>query len=177
MDDVVTAFFAWRLSIIQRSGYSLVAHEAFCRTLSLGQSDQRWTPQEWMEFTYHIFGRLLQARLPALTLDPQLQFYAAKHSQVSTEQREDTFYSCIMQSMAARRFCFSSTGLLCLGASALRKDDLIVVPLGCSTPIVLRRLGQEYTYIGDIYVDGYMCGAAIEELNSGLRHLQPFMLK
>lgn len=177
MDNVITAFFAWRLSVIQRSGYNLAAHEVFCRTLSLGQSDHRWTPQEWMEFIYHTFGRLLQERLPALALDPQLQFYAAKPSPIPAEQREDIFYKCIMESMAARRFCFSSTGLLCLGASALRKDDVIVVPLGCSTPIVLRRQGQEYSYIGDIYVDGYMYGAAVEELKSGVRYLQSFILR
>jgi hypothetical protein len=176
IDNAVTAFFAWRLSVIQRSGYNLVAHEAFCRTLSLGQSDQSWSPQEWMEFTYHTFGRLLQQRFPALALDPQLQFYAAQPGPISAEQREKTLHSCIMDSMAARRFCISSTGLLCLGASALRKDDIVVVPLGCSAPIVLRRQGQEYTYVGDIYVDGYMYGMAIEELNSGIRQLQSFTL-
>lgn len=176
IDDAVTAFFAWRLSVIQRSGYNLAAHEAFCRTLSLGQSDHGLSPQEWMEFTYYTFGRLLQEIFPALALDPQLQFHAAAPSPVPVEQRERTLYSCIMDSMAARRFCISSTGLLCLGASALRKDDIIVVPLGCSTPIILRRQGQEYTYVGDIYVDRYMYGMAVEELNSGIRHLQSFTL-
>ena len=176
IDDAITAFFAWRLSVIQRNGYSLAVHEAFCRTLSLGRSDQGWSLQEWMGFTYHTFGRLLQERFPALALDPQLQFHAAESSPISAEQRERTLYNYIVDSMVARRFCISSAGLLCLGASALRKDDVIVVPLGCSAPIVLRRQGQEYTYVGDIYVDGYMYGMAIEELNSGMRQLQSFAL-
>ena len=176
MDNAITSFFAWRLSIIQRSGYDTAAHEAFCRTLSLDQPHQGWTPEDWMEFTYHTFGCLLQERFPALPLDPQLQFYAAKPSPVSAEQRGKIFYRCIVDFMAARRFCISSTGLLCLGASVLKKDDIIVVPLGCSTPIVLRRQGQEYTYVGDIYVDGYMHGLAIEELNGGVRHLESFVL-
>jgi hypothetical protein len=176
MDNAIMAFFTWRLSVIQRSGHNLAVHEAFCRTISLGQWDQRWTSAEWMEFIYHTFGRLLQERLPALGLDPQLQFYATTPSPMSAEQREEIFYSCILDSMAARRFCISSTGLLCLGASALRKDDIIVIPLGCSTPIVLRRQGQDYTYVGDIYVDGYMYGMAIEELNEGTCRLEPFTL-
>jgi hypothetical protein len=176
VDNAVTAFFAWRLSVIQKCGYDLAAHEAFCRTLSLGQSDQRWTPREWMEFIYHTFGGLLRERLPLLPLDPQLQFYAASPPPIPAEEREKIFYSCIMDSISARRFCISSTGLLCLGSSFGRKDDLIVIPLGCSTPIMLRRQGQEYTYVGDIYVDGYMYGKAIEELNSGMRHLQLFTL-
>lgn len=58
----------------------------------------------------------------------------------------------------------------------LRKDDIIVIALGSSTPIVLRRQGQDYTYVGDIYIDGYMYGMAIEELNEGLRRLEPFTL-
>ena len=176
MDNAITAFFTWRLSVVQRCGYNMAAHKALCRTLSLDQLHEGWTPEDWMEFTYHMFGCLLQERLPALPLDPQLKFYAAKPSSLSVEQREKIFFKCIVDSMAARRFCISSTGLLCLGASVLRKDDIIVVPLGCSTPIVLRRQDQEYTYVGDIYVDGYMRGLAIEELNGEVRHLESFTL-
>jgi hypothetical protein len=176
VDNAITAFFSWRLSVIQRSGYDLAAHEAFCRTLFLDQAPQEWTSAEGMEFVYHTFGCLLQARLPALPLDPQLQFYATKSSTVSAEQREKIFHSLIVDSMAARRFCISSTGLLCLGASVLRKDDVVVVPLGCSTPIILRRHAREYTYVGDIYVDGYMHGLAVEELNDGARPLESFTL-
>jgi hypothetical protein len=126
-----------------------------------------------MEFVYHTFVCLLQERFPALPLDPQSLFYAAKASPVSAEQREEVFHSLIV---AARRFCVSSTGLLCLGASVLRKDDVIVIPLGCSTPTILRRHAREYTYVGDIYVDGYMYGLAVEELNNGARYLESFTL-
>ncbi|PSS18561.1 hypothetical protein M430DRAFT_35062 [Amorphotheca resinae ATCC 22711] len=176
VDNAVTAFFAWRLSVIQNSGYDIAAHEAFCRTLCLGQSDDRWTSREWMGMIYHTFASLLQERLPALPLDPQLQYYAANPFPMSAEQREDIFYSRVMDSMAARRFSIGCTGLLCLGSSFGRKDDIIVIPLGCSTPIMLRRQGQDYIYVGDIYVDGYMYGRAIDELNNGMRQLQTFTL-
>jgi hypothetical protein len=126
--------------------------------------------------TYHAFVCLLQERLPALPLDPQLQYYGTNPLPMSAEQRKEIFYACIMDSMAARRFSISSTGLPYLDSNFERKEDSVVVPLSCSTPILLRRQGQEYVYVGHTYVDGYMHGRAVEEPNEGMLQLQPFMI-
>lgn len=58
-----------------------------------------------------------------------------------------------------------------MGSGYMTTDDLIVVPFGCSTPVILRPEGRrnEYRYIGDIYVDGYMHGEAVGELEEGKR--------
>lgn len=57
-----------------------------------------------------------------------------------------------------------------MGSGYMTIGDIVVVPLGCSTPILLRPVGQrnEYVYVGDIYVDGYMHGEAIQEMETGI---------
>jgi len=50
-----------------------------------------------------------------------------------------------------------------MGTGFMAVDDIVVVPLGCSTPIILRRGGinGEYEFVGDVYIDGYMEGEAV----------------
>jgi hypothetical protein len=56
--------------------------------------------------------------------------------------------------------------------------DVVVVPLGCSTPILLRPEGTrgEYRFVGDVYIQGFMRGRAIDEWNSGERELRKYVL-
>ena len=55
--------------------------------------------------------------------------------------------------------------LMGMGSGFMEVGDLVVVPFGCSTPILLRKQGtkKEYRFVGDIYVHGYMNGRAVEE--------------
>lgn len=48
-----------------------------------------------------------------------------------------------------------------------REGDLIVILLGCSTPIVIRPYGQHFQVIGEAYIQGLMDGEGIEFLNDG----------
>lgn len=52
-----------------------------------------------------------------------------------------------------------------LGTGFMTAGDIVVVPLGCSTPIILRPEGRngEYRFVGDVYIHTYMHGKAIEE--------------
>ena len=60
-------------------------------------------------------------------------------------------------------------GLMGLGSGYMIAGDLVVVPFGCSTPILLRPEGRrdEYCYVGDVYIDGYMHGEAVAEMEEG----------
>ena len=50
-----------------------------------------------------------------------------------------------------------------MGTGFMRHDDIVVVPFGCSTPILLRAEGQsnKFRYVGDVYIHGYMHGEAL----------------
>jgi hypothetical protein len=129
-----------------------------------------------MERVYYTLATLLQDRYSALELDPQLKHYAAVPAGLSDESRDLLFEDCILRYMAGRRFFFTTSGLLCIGSGITGVGDIICVPLGCSTPVILRELKDGYRFIGDAYVDGYMYGKAIDELESGARKLQTFVL-
>lgn len=180
MSAILVAFFQWRLRLMRVKGSdNQIAHEAFCRTLCLDQASDRWTPPEWVDWTYHSFSTLLQERLPGLELDDQLKFYTADTTPISISAglREQMFSDYIVGAMAGRRFAITASGLLCLGTGCLTDGDIICVPLGCSTPVVLRQYNQGYLFVGDVYVDGYMYGRAVEELNSGARLLEKYSLQ
>jgi hypothetical protein len=174
INEMRMAFLEWRSRLIQGRGYDVAVHESFCRTLCMNMSNDG--PRELMESTYHAFAILLQ-ELPSIELDSQLKFYASTSVGSSATFAAEMLFNFFHRTMAGRRFCMTFTGLLCLGSSSCVQDDIVIVPLGCSTPIILRKRNQTYTYIGDIYVDGYMYGRAIDELNSGVRQLQNFVLE
>lgn len=65
-----------------------------------------------------------------------------------------------------------------MGAGLMLPGDVVVVPLGCSTPILLRHEGtkREYRFVGDVYINGYMLGRAVEQWNEGDRKLKTYVL-
>jgi hypothetical protein len=96
-------------------------------------------------------------------------------------QRKDSFFSneadtdltCdrkIMDEMYAvsrvtfcmrRRFFVTSSGRVGLGPRCSESGDLVVVLRGGDTPFVLRKSGDEYQFIGSVYVHGIMDGEAV----------------
>jgi hypothetical protein len=56
--------------------------------------------------------------------------------------------------------------------------DLIVVVMGCKAPLVLRKRAEEegggYLNLGDAYIDGFMKGEAVRDLDDWKRRLEVF---
>ena len=64
-----------------------------------------------------------------------------------------------------------------MGSGFMDVDDVVVIPLGCNTPILLRPEGaNEYRYVGDIYIHGYMYGEVVAELDASERKAEKFIL-
>lgn len=170
-------FLQWYLIFIRRKSISTDKdHEAFCRTLSLDRFQHRCSAQEWVRWTYHIFTTLIRDRYPSLVLDPALLHYAQQAPEMPRGVTSQIFEDYFEVPIAKRKFLVASSGLLCLGSDHANSSDIICVPLGCSTPIILRKKGNEYIFIGDCYVDGYMYGRAIQEWEAGDRELYNFVL-
>lgn len=77
-----------------------------------------------------------------------------------------------------RSFCRTVDGRLGMGSGFMLPGDVVVVPLGCSTPVLLRQEGTrgEYRFVGDVYIHGYMQGRAVDEVRIGKRKLVRFVL-
>jgi hypothetical protein len=107
--------------------------------------------------------------------DPQLAVFEEHTNAASLKDKRDfVFESLLRHNLPGRRFMITDTDLLCLGAGSARTGDLICVLLGCSTSVILRQCKDYYIYVGDVFLDEYMYGKAIEELNTGVRELQTF---
>lgn len=180
-DAILTTFFQWRLQLLRTKGcHDRATHEAFCRTICLDchQPELR-TISDWVNVTYRVFVTLLKERLPGLELDAHLMRYKTNSESLLAEdcdELEGLFSQYFASAIPGRRFAVTNSGLLCLGSGCLNGGDIVCVPLGCSTPIVLRKHDAGYLFVGDIYVDGYMYGKAIDELNEGTRQLATYTL-
>lgn len=186
--DYLMAFLNWRALLLDDLGLkadktesSLSQQEAFCETICFRQIPSSWkdrTRREWMELCLHVFARLIQERLPCLAIDDQLAYYADMDVGVRPEAKGAFIQDHFGSRMMGRCFCLTSEGRMGLGAGFMARNDEVVVPLGCSTPVLLRPEGNrgEYRFVGDIYVDGYMHGKAIEDLNSDKRQLKRYII-
>jgi hypothetical protein len=61
----------------------------------------------------------------------------------------------------------TGSGYIGVGPKGIRSNDEIHVLLGCRVPVVLRRTGDEYIFLGQCSVYGLMDGEAIESVNAG----------
>ncbi|ORY04747.1 heterokaryon incompatibility protein-domain-containing protein [Clohesyomyces aquaticus] len=183
--DYLMAFIHWRallLGIIepQSEDGRTTMEEAFCRTLSLDQQPPGWEdPHLWHAACYHIFSSLIHERLPHLPLDDDLaRFVKARALGIRPEARSSFLQEHFGGRMIGRCFCMSKNGLMGMGSGFMTIGDVIVVPLGCSTPILIRPEGPggEYRFVGDIYVHGYMHGRAMDEWKKGKRDMGKYLL-
>jgi hypothetical protein len=81
------------------------------------------------------------------------------------EPGNDGAWEDVLRATTTRRFFYTRTGLigLCPGEAAV--GDPIFVPLGASVPLLLKPAGAHYRLIGECYVNGFMDGKALRDLN------------
>lgn len=80
-----------------------------------------------------------------------------------------------------KRRVFAIDNAVCgIGPQSADIGDLVVVILGCKAPLVLRKRtegdGDGYFNLGDTFVDGYMDGEAVKDLDDGKRESEVFRL-
>lgn len=180
--DYLMAFLHWRAMVLEnfrrddREGRTR-ALEDFCRTLCLGHVPTgKENPRDLVEYCHHIFAFLIDERLPELALDRDLASCITSEVDLGGSTRRESLQKYFGSRMMGRCFCITIQGLMGLGSGFMTVDDLIVVPFGCSTPVILRPEGDEFRFVGDVYIRGYMSGKAVEEFDNGERELGQYVL-
>lgn len=176
-NDYIRAFEGWRLELMnhfrpasadtedvsawegkdeERRAW-ISKEEEFCRTISCGKVGRAES--------YPLFAALIHSRFPYQPLDGELRRHAEQKGWASRADRQflqDNF----AETMMGRCFCVTREGDLGLGSGSMWHDDLVVVALGCCTPIILRSQGPAedgktiHRFVGDMYLHGYMNGEA-----------------
>ncbi|KAL1854940.1 hypothetical protein Daus18300_011260 [Diaporthe australafricana] len=197
--DYCMTFLQWRALLLQhfdidagseshsedrRRRVALCEHQrSFCLTLSLGQpvgtdrakKDSKFLDSEksWVEKCYSVFATVIKARLPRLPIDEDLMAFEEAGDDIKPDSPRQFLQDNFAEYMMGRCFCITDSGSLGLGSGAMARGDVVVVPYGCSTPVLLRPEGfgapdadgqrvQEYRFVGDAYIDGHMYGEAME---------------
>ncbi|KAF2968947.1 hypothetical protein GQX73_g4617 [Xylaria multiplex] len=180
LEDYLMAFLHWhaKLSVSLTTDDVLTQKdEAFCRTLALGKIPKLQTQATWTHICYHVFTSLIAERLPSLSLDHRLKGYTVQIEGISPEERRSILQDNCASKMEGRCFFTTENGLMGMGSGFMAVGDIICVPLGCRTPIILRPDGNgEYRLVGDAYLDGYMNGRAVEEWKNGTKKLNNYVL-
>ncbi|RMJ14867.1 hypothetical protein CDV36_005468 [Fusarium kuroshium] len=184
LGDYLMAFLHWRALLLdsyrdEDDESRQRAEEDLATTLSLGQipSPYNW-PSEWRTACYSIFANLIHERLPYLPLDRTLFDYLNVAVAVRPEARREYLQRHFGDRMMGRCFCITQEKRIGMGTGFMLPGDQVVVPLGCSTPILLRPEGTrgEYRFVGDVYISGYMSGRAAEQWKAGKRSLKKYVL-
>jgi hypothetical protein len=182
-DDFMMAFLHWRCILLgevktQNKDEEARLREAFCRTICINHMPRDITDaHKWAKICFHVFATLLRERLPHIPLDAELAAYADMKVDVDARMRMKVVREACGGRMMGRCFFITDKKLVGMGTGFMAPGDIIVVPLGGYTPIVLRPDGRgEYRFIGDVYVDEYMTGRALEQQREGKRRLSDYAI-
>lgn len=63
-----------------------------------------------------------------------------------------------------RRFFSTSRGFFGLGPRDAMSEDTVFILHGCSVPVVLRRSGDGWSFVGEVFVAGIMDGQAVDAM-------------
>lgn len=93
-------------------------------------------------------------------------------------ERKD-FFESFAYCNVFRRLVTTSSGHFSLAPVTVKPSDQIFVILGCSVPVVLRPCGVNdgYEVVGECYVEGFMHGECIKDVDAGSRELQDIVLR
>ncbi|KAI8309769.1 hypothetical protein K4K59_008878 [Colletotrichum sp. SAR11_240] len=178
--DYLMAFIHWRaLLLATYKADDLEAQDLFCRALCLNQVPRKWANSfDWVTVCFHVFASLIRERLPHLPLDQELEKYIDAKTDIKPDARRRFLQEHFGSRMMGRCFYITEGDRIGIGSGFMAVGDTVVVPLGCSTPVVLRPEGcrSECRYVGDAYLHGYMYGRAIDQWRNGDRKASKFVL-
>lgn len=177
---ILTTFLLWRSEVIQLFGFSELQHQLFCKFFRVDPVvvPSNVTAQAWMKEVYTTVNYLQKLWLPGMEVDDRILALAAcqdgiRFGQLATDSRA---FKALDIMIRGQRFCITKGLRYAVVSGNARQGDEIYVPFGCSTPILLRRVGIEHKFIGEVYMEYYMHGLAIQELEQRKRSFETVIL-
>jgi hypothetical protein len=185
LDHFLMAFLHWRALLLashdagEEEEHSFKTQGDFYRTLCLDKVPTAWDKLGmWPTVCDFVFASLIRDQLPHLPLDQELRHCLDAKVDVEPDARGQFVQDNFGRHMMGRCLCLTKEGHIGMGSGFMTPGDVVVVPLGCYTPILLRPEGRhgEYRLVGDVYINEYMRGKAVEQWMSGERELKEYVL-
>ncbi|KAH7319078.1 heterokaryon incompatibility protein-domain-containing protein [Rhexocercosporidium sp. MPI-PUGE-AT-0058] len=185
-------FLAWWS--LAKGGGDLEFFEGFGRALICSRVSDRnrglWNKEEFGSFilgawvdlcrsdsSNNIDPMLAELYSRILVRDKELEEGAGR--EYKEHERRDVFRRWTQTSanfIWDRRFFLGLSGMMGLATQGVRVRDIICVPLGCPHPMIFTPVDGHYIVVGEAFVDGYMYGKAMGELETMQLKLETFEL-
>jgi hypothetical protein len=171
-EPALAAILDWWSLSKSLKGTSVQSQEAFVRTLCVDRIESHhitshFTKSKLLQWILGACSNLALKFGLEIGLDEILYASARLHNwslHTAQEARGMGWVSQVCSNILHRQFCVSSSGILALAPDAVKQGDKVCILLGCSLPVILRPIDNHYIFIGCAYVDGYMTGEAMENL-------------
>jgi hypothetical protein len=103
----------------------------------------------------------------------------------ASERTYTEVYACFDRTCKARRFMSTAKGYLGwvsdniygTDTDQVRRGDMIAIIFGCSTPVLLRPVRNDFVILGEVYVQGIMDGEAVASICLDRTQIQEFVLR
>lgn len=166
--QAIVTVHEWRRLLHEYQGADSYYLEIFARTLRC----DRWTLEDGDRHGT-LREKLLYIMDCVELLKTEAHINALRESTDKDDIRVRAEIEGIAQQIFKRRVFLSSIGIMGLAPEEARVTDIVCVILGCSVPVVLRAVEKHYILVGDVYLDGYMFGRAVEESStSGIKEFE-----
>lgn len=174
----------YRTLVADRVGRGQKAGERHAVILSLPSTFQvasyqfeemGWTWLESQDGYYFRWERWRAANEDFMLGDFRLDYFFSDVIPTDASEYDYTeVYACFDRTCQKRRFMLTRNGYMGWAPDNIfgsaedqtKEGDLIVILLGCSTPIVVRPYGEHFQVVGEAYVQGQMEGEALQLLES-----------
>lgn len=157
----------WWNIVVSKKGKSLEDQGAFCRTVSCGN----WTFNDDTEYAV----RMKAIAVTISEQSPKLGFPLSPLSMAKQTLDEKERLALLISAcwtMNRRRLIVSDKGIIGLGPLNSSKEDFMCILPGCRFPVILRKIDDHYTLVGEAYIDAFMYGEGIRGVKNGLYDLE-----
>ncbi|KAF2175585.1 HET-domain-containing protein [Zopfia rhizophila CBS 207.26] len=133
---------------------------------TISPSDKQWQPVlnhslypafnafRHLNSTFSIFGHPLKSFFPAIP--------ASNPGSLQPNQKLLYHLQLTTISLAGRTIITTPKGYLGLVPDSVKRGDVLAVVVGCSFPVILRRVGRSFRVVGEGYVWGLMEGEGMK---------------
>lgn len=124
-----------------------------CRALLAGNSEDDMIPQTGKRCLSHKAAeRVLQSLIDRLLVGPPTPLHIYS---------EYLFLSSVFHHCTGRSVFRTAEGIFGLAPRAAWGTGVVIIALGCDSPLLLRPTGSQFRIVGEAYCDGFMHGEAL----------------
>ncbi|KAM3067208.1 hypothetical protein ACMFMF_009708 [Clarireedia jacksonii] len=154
--------------------------EQFARTLLCNHVTAESVRAGFLKTLLGAIAYLILSLFPGGTLQSVLMEYC--HDEIISKPEERRMTHALNVALNAqeyiwdRRFFLTDRNQMGMAPQETEEGDVVVIPLGCSGPVVLRLCDGRYRVVGECYVDGVMYGEVMENMERSGFKVEPFLV-